>query len=57
MKEYLLQAKGVLLTNADNHVSRHRILLVPVNGMLISSEAAFFQRPRKCLVQARGYLA
>jgi len=35
--------KGVLLSNADNHVGRHRRMLVPDNKVLISYKEASSQ--------------
>jgi hypothetical protein len=46
----------VLLSNADNHVARHKRLLVPDHGVLISYTKAFLQCSRKCLCQDRGCL-
>ena len=39
--------KGVLLSNADNHVARHRRMLVPDNTVLISYKEASPQRTSK----------
>jgi len=48
--------KDVLLSNADNNVARHRRMLVPDNGVLISYKEAFVQCKRKCLGKGRECL-
>lgn len=53
----LAASKNIFLPNATSHVTRQRRMLVPDNGVFISSKEVFLPCRRRCSYQAREYLA